>query len=239
MKIKYMIKLCWCFLLGRQNKTIWKKLVCKIRNTDLLSESVCGNLQPRFAQAQCEPTGNDSDYGRAAWKRKKSWWEKLRSCSTLCGWGSGGSLLFDVLVKEFLDLEHGMRGFFHPSISGGQAKRAEKWCGGIGFRGLKLLEITAAWVWLMASQGMFMGGWWGSLFNLSFPLSQSHLFLADHLRSITEKSMSGKISKEEMEEMREIFCKIGELINSDFLVACLPQKCPGVLMTCLCVRRSG
>lgn len=61
-----------------------------------------------------------------------------------------------------------------------------------------------------------MEGWWGSLFNLSFPVPQSHLFLADHLRSITEKTkknMSGKISREEVEEMREIFRKIGELTH--------------------------
>lgn len=72
--------------------------------------------------------------------------KELGSSFTPCGKGSRGSLLFEVLVKECLDLEHRVRAFFNPFISGGEAKRAEKWCGGIGFRGLKMLEITAAWV---------------------------------------------------------------------------------------------
>lgn len=35
--------------------------------------------------------------------------------------GSEGSLLYEVLVKEFFNLEHRIRGFFHPS-------RAERPC---------------------------------------------------------------------------------------------------------------
>lgn len=64
------------FFAGHTKQDNLNKLVCMICYTDLMSESVCvcvcGNLQPRFAQAQCEPTGNDSDYGRAACKRKRS-----------------------------------------------------------------------------------------------------------------------------------------------------------------------
>lgn len=51
-------------------------MICK---ADLLSESICGTLQARFFQAQWEPTGNDSDYGRAAClEKEKKWGEKLK-----------------------------------------------------------------------------------------------------------------------------------------------------------------
>lgn len=47
-------------------------------------------------------------------------------------------------------------------------------------------------------------------FILSFSIPQSHLSPTGRPWSITEKKMSGMITKEELEEMREIFNKIGE-----------------------------
>lgn len=134
-------KIMRIFFATQTKKDTLKKLVCMICNTDLLSESVCGNLQPRFSQTQWDPTGNDSGYCRAAsLEKEKNWGEKLKSSSAQCGWGSGGSLLFKVLVKYFLDLEHGMRGFFYPS-------RAERPC----FWGREGRKVVR-WIW-------FQGVW--------------------------------------------------------------------------------